>query len=120
MTALTSSAPPLRNKYATFLIRYLPGTGRDLPIVSPRARGLRGRSQAAPLADAELAEAYSTDPFLAAKLCGVANSIFFNLDHAQLTSISGALNMLRSSSPLQTCRALLSPRAMSSSIGHIA
>jgi HD-like signal output (HDOD) protein len=96
MTALTSSAPPLRNKYATFLIRYLPGTGRDLPIVSPRARGLQGRSRAAPFTGAELAEAYSTDPFLAAKLCGVANSIFFNLDHAQLTSISEALDRVGS------------------------
>jgi len=91
MTDMMRIAGPVRNKYATFLIHYLPGSGRDLPLVSPQARRLQGNAQAGPLNAEALAEAYNTDPFLAAKLCGVANSIFFNLDHYQITSISVAL-----------------------------
>lgn len=91
MKSMMSIAGPTRSKYATFLIHYLPGTGRDLPLVSPRARRLQSAAQAGQLSTETLAEAYTTDPFLAAKLCGVANSIFFNLDHHQITSISVAL-----------------------------
>ena len=90
------SVVPLRNKYAAFLIQYLPGTGRDLPLVSPHARRLQSQAQTASLGAEGLAEAYTTDPFLAAKLCGVANSIFFNLDHYQITSISEALGRVGS------------------------
>lgn len=90
------SVVPLRNKYAAFLIQYLPGTGRDLPLVSPHAWRLQRRAQTASLGAEALVEAYSTDPFLATKLCGVANSIFFNLDHHQITSISEALERVGS------------------------
>lgn len=90
------SVVPLHNKYAAFLIQYLPGTGRDLPLVSPHARRLQSQAQAASLGAEALVEAYTTDPFLAAKLCGVANSIFFNLDHYQITSISEALERVGS------------------------
>jgi HD-like signal output (HDOD) protein len=91
MTSLPISRALGRNKYATFLIRYQPGTGRDLPLVSPVARRLQATPGEIAVSGEALLQAYNTDPFLAAKICGVANSIFFNVDHRQITSISQAL-----------------------------
>jgi putative nucleotidyltransferase with HDIG domain len=80
-----------RNKYATFLIRFQPGAAKDLPLVSPYAHALALKRTHSHDGTDALLQAYKTDPFLAAKICGVANSIFFNLHHIPVLTINDAL-----------------------------
>jgi HD-like signal output (HDOD) protein len=81
-----------KNKYTSFLIRYQPGTAKDLPLVSPFAfEALRALKRSANDLRA-ISSAFLTDPFLAAKLCGVANSIFFNLEHRHVLTIPEAID----------------------------
>jgi len=89
MTAHTPAT--IRNKYARFLIRFQPGAAKDLPLVSPHAHALAAKRLSHISYDVVL-QCFSTDPFLAAKLCGVANSIFFNLEHRQVLTLREALD----------------------------
>ncbi len=53
-----------KNKYTSFLIRYQPGTAKDLPLVSPFAfEALRALKQSANDLRA-ISSAFLTDPFL--------------------------------------------------------
>jgi HD-like signal output (HDOD) protein len=82
-----------RNRYAAFLIRFRSGSAKQLPLVSPYARGLDLKClHSQDVATDAILRAYKTDPFLAAKLCGAANSMFFNLAHVQVLTVQDALN----------------------------
>jgi putative nucleotidyltransferase with HDIG domain len=79
------------DKYQSFLIRYHAGVARDLPVISPFAlqvaRQPRGRNPSLEL----LTQAFETDPFLAAKLTGASNSVFFARDHLAVLTVPEAL-----------------------------
>lgn len=81
-----------RSKYQTFLVQYHAGVARDLPIISPYARELAemSRHRTPPLF--AIARAFETDPFLAAKLTGTSNSIFFAHDHRLVLTVREALS----------------------------
>jgi len=69
-----------KNKYTSFLIRYQPRHCQRPSVGLPFAfEALRALKRSANDLRA-ISSAFLTDPFLAAKLCGVANSIFFNLE----------------------------------------
>jgi len=83
-----------RTRYTSFLVTYYAGVTRDLPTISPYARDLAA-SSTTPSA-AALLTAYATDPFLSAKVCGVANSIFFNQNHQPVFTVQAALDRVGS------------------------
>lgn len=74
-----------------FLLNYHPGTVKDLPVISPLARHLLDSHPDRQFTEDQLIQAFETDPFLSAKLFGVANSIFFNLDHHTVYTVREAL-----------------------------
>jgi len=80
-----------RSKYTSVLVTYYAGVARDLPTISPYARELARSPRSVWPSDAVLVQAYRTDPFLCAKLCGVANSIFFNHNHQCVFTVEEAL-----------------------------
>jgi HD-like signal output (HDOD) protein len=65
----------------SFLLDFYPGVVKDLPVV-----------------------AFGSDIFLAAKVVGVANSVFFNMTHTPCTSITAALERVGSSYALALLR----------------
>jgi HD-like signal output (HDOD) protein len=80
-----------KSKYQSFLIQYHAGVARDLPIISPLARDLsRLPRTTLPTVEA-LTRAIQTDPFLAAKLTGASNSVFFAHHHFIVLTVSEAI-----------------------------
>lgn len=80
------------NKFTSFLLSYHPGVVKDLPVISPFAKSLLGENSERRHSKEELIRAFETDPYLSAKLLGVANSIFFNLNHCAVYTIRDALD----------------------------
>lgn len=80
------------SRLASFLLSYFPGTVKDLPIVSPIASSLKNAWVAGAFAMPDLISAFASDPFLGAKLLGVANSVFFNTNHQPVYTIEAALD----------------------------
>ncbi len=80
-----------RNKYRSFLIQYHAGVARDLPIISPFAQELARLPRTRAPSIEQLTLAFQTDPFLAAKLTGASNSVFFAHDHLNVLKVSEAL-----------------------------
>lgn len=81
-----------RNRFTSFLLAYHPGTVRDLPVLSPYARALLNADARRICSENEIVKAFETDPFLSAKLFGVANSIFFNLEHRTVYTVRDAID----------------------------
>jgi len=79
-----------QTKYSSVLVAYYAGVTTDLPPVSPFARELARLPLTASVQGETLFNAYRTDPFLCAKLLGVANSIFFNFDHQTICTLDEA------------------------------
>jgi putative nucleotidyltransferase with HDIG domain len=80
-----------RSKYQSFLIQYHAGVARDLPIISPFARELSRLPRTRTPTVETLTRAFQTDPFLAAKLTGASNSVFFAHDHFIVLTVSEAI-----------------------------
>lgn len=80
-----------RGKYQFFLIRYHAGVARDLPTISPFARELASHPRTRLPSIEQLTRAFQTDPFLAAKLTGASNSVFFAQDHFTVLTVPEAL-----------------------------
>jgi putative nucleotidyltransferase with HDIG domain len=81
-----------RSKYQTFLVQYHAGVARDLPIISPYARELAETPRRRTPTLSAITRAFETDPFLAAKLTGTSNSIFFAHDHRLVLTVREALS----------------------------
>lgn len=81
-----------RNRFTSFLLAYHPGTVRDLPVLSPYARAFLNAGARRMYSENEIVKAFETDPFLSAKLFGVANSIFFNLEHRTVYTVRDAID----------------------------
>lgn len=80
------------NKFTTFLLSYHPGTVKDLPVVSPYAIRLLSEEAGREPDKDELVRAFETDPFLSAKVCGVANSMFFNQHDHTIFDVGKAID----------------------------
>jgi putative nucleotidyltransferase with HDIG domain len=80
-----------RSKYRSFLIQYHAGVARDLPTISPFAQELARLPRTQVPSVEQLTLAFQTDPFLAAKLTGASNSVFFAHDHSTVLTVSEAL-----------------------------
>lgn len=83
-----------RNKYAAFLIRYQASSLKTLPIVSPYALALREALPSEAQRPEALLQAFGSDPFLAARFLGDANSMFFNPSHREILTLQEALEHL--------------------------
>ncbi|MBS0422604.1 MAG: HDOD domain-containing protein [Proteobacteria bacterium] len=80
-----------KSKYQSFLIQYHAGVARDLPIISPFARELWRLPRTRTPSIEALTRAFQTDPFLAAKLTGASNSVFFAHDHFIVLTVPEAI-----------------------------
>ncbi|MFL6602927.1 MAG: HDOD domain-containing protein [Steroidobacteraceae bacterium] len=80
-----------RSKYRSFLIQYHAGVARDLPTISPFAQEIARLPRTQFPSNEQLTLAFQTDPFLAAKLTGASNSVFFAHDHFTVLTVSEAL-----------------------------
>jgi len=98
-----------RSKYQSFLIQYYAGVARDLPTISPFAHELARLPRTQVPSPEQLTRAFQTDPFLAAKLTGASNSVFFAHDHFAVLTVPEALkrvgrryamNLVREAPPL--------------------
>jgi HD-like signal output (HDOD) protein len=81
-----------QSTYSSVLVAYYAGVATDLPVISPYARALARFPLATSIARSTLIQAFLTDPFLCAKLCGVANSIFFNHDHQTIFTLEDSFD----------------------------
>jgi len=80
-----------RSKYQSFLVHYHAGVARDLPTISPFVQELTRQSRTRIPSLAQLIRVFETDPFLAAKLTGASNSVFFGHNHIDVLSVREAL-----------------------------
>lgn len=73
------------------LLEYYAGVATDLPIVSPHARKLASLHPSIAISEPAVVNACVTDPFLCAKICGVANSVFYNHEHHAVFSLEDSI-----------------------------
>lgn len=82
------------NSRAAYLLSYLPGAVSHLPIISPVALRLSESSVYHRSSTDELVTAAATDPFLSARLIGLANSVAYNTDHNVVRTVSDAIDRI--------------------------
>lgn len=81
-----------QKQYTSVLVAYHAGVARDLPTISPYARELLSPESKKKFSEKDLVRAFRTDPFLCAKLLGVANSVFFNFDHRVIFTLQESID----------------------------